>query len=373
MTARGVAVIAVFAALFSLLPVPGLAAPRPARGVGVVIGVSSNYQYASTRPNMAPDLGAAVALGVRSIREDFLWEYVQPSAGTWVWARYDSLVAAAARMDVEVLPIAGYGTTWATGTTQAMPNTDQARAAYATYAAAIATRYGPGGTFWASNPAVPYKPIAAVEVWNEPWYPNPTSPERYAALVRAAGTALHGAAPAVKVLVSVDDRYRLLTDGSTIHWIRALFATEPGLDAWVDGWSIHPYPRDERSAGTTAAQDSVAQVQYLRGQLAERGFGGDIWVTELGFHNRPTESYPGNTAATAGVDMGIATAGLANQSGRLVRNRVARIYAFTMARPTAGSGTPGAWDYGYNLVTAGGTLTPALTAFGNAGCWFRLR
>lgn len=357
----------------SVAVVAVLAAPRPAKGARLVLGVSSNYQYASTRPNMSHDLGAAVGQGVRSIREDFLWQYVQPSAGVWEWARYDSLVADAARLGVEVLPIAGYGATWATGGDRVMPSTDAARATYATYAAAIATRYGPGGTFWAANPNLTPRPIQAVELWNEPWYPNPTSVERYAALVRAAATAVHGAAPGVKVLASADDRYRVLLDGTVAHWIRALFAAEPNLAAWVDGWSIHPYARDERSDSVTAAQDTVVQVQYLRQQLAARGFGGDVWVTELGFRAMPTDASPNNSPDTARADMDAAMAGLAQLSGSLLLNRVTRVYAFTMARPTAGSSLLTAWDYGYNLVTATGQPTPALDAFTTASCQFRPR
>jgi hypothetical protein len=39
------------------------------------------------------------------------------------------------------------------------------------FASAAARRYGPNGTFWASHPAIPYLPIHAWQVWNEPSFP----------------------------------------------------------------------------------------------------------------------------------------------------------------------------------------------------------
>ena len=39
---------------------------------------------------------------------------------------------------------------------------------YVTYLGAMMDRYAPGGTFWSSNPTVPYKPVMYWEIWNEP-------------------------------------------------------------------------------------------------------------------------------------------------------------------------------------------------------------
>jgi hypothetical protein len=38
---------------------------------------------------------------------------------------------------------------------------------YEAFAAAVAARYGVGGSFWAANPQLPYLPIEQFEIWDE--------------------------------------------------------------------------------------------------------------------------------------------------------------------------------------------------------------
>jgi hypothetical protein len=250
---------------------------------------------------------------------------------------------------------------WATGDadTHVVPHTSQARAAYATYAGAVVRRYGAAGTFWTANPNIPAIPITAVEVWNEPWYPGPTDPAVYTALVKTASVAIHAAQPTIAVLANVDNRYRTFGNGKSGIWMTAVLDSAANLDSWVDGWSIHPYPRDMRVTPAKQAADSIAQVQSLHDELARRTLRGAIWVTEIAFRDRASTLNPLDTYASSAASLTSLVRGAAGMGGA---NPVAAIYAFTTAREPA-IPNQAAWDYGYNLFTATGQPKPALTAF----------
>lgn len=329
------------------------------RSAALVLGAGSNYQFSQSLPHLDTDLAPLARSGLRQIREDLSWKTVQPAPGRWTWTAYDRLFEAAARQQVEVLPVLDYGVAWATGGDRTMPTTDPARAAYAAYAVAVAHRYGPDGTFWAAHPSLPSTPVSAVEVWNEPWYPSPADPAAYAALVRATAAALRAIDVPVRILASADDR----VVSPVGNWLVALLAYRAELDGWVDVWSVHPYPRDDRPRGVEQAADTLAQVTFVRGQLADKHVTGDVWVTEVGYRSRPTTRDPDNTPASAAASYDTALRGLAAMSGAFTSHRVGRVYAFTLARPATGSTDPKAWDYGYNLVDADGSPTLALRQF----------
>ena len=86
-------------------------------------------------------------------------------------------------------------------------------AAYVKVIGAFLTRYGPGGTFFKDNPALPKQPIQFVEIWDEPnfQYLIPDRPDDrqaleaeretlYAKVLPAAYKAIKEKWPAVTVL-----------------------------------------------------------------------------------------------------------------------------------------------------------------------------
>ena len=133
--------------------------------------------------------------------------------------------------------------------------------AMATFVTSFAQRYGPGGSFWAQHPQLPYLPVESYEIGNEPditptqpadatslHYANPAD---YADVYEAARTALHQVDPTAQAVVGG------MLDSGVIGLPEAeqyLAAIGP-----MDAVGFHPYLYDV----TTMEQDTTALRQWL--------------------------------------------------------------------------------------------------------------
>ena len=133
--------------------------------------------------------------------------------------------------------------------------------AMAAFVTSFAQRYGPGGSFWAQNPQLPYLPVESYEIGNEPditptapadetslHYANPAD---YAEVYEAARTALHQVDPTAQAVVGG------MLDSGAIGLPQAeqyLAAIGP-----MDAVGFHPYLYDV----TTMEQDTVGLRQWL--------------------------------------------------------------------------------------------------------------
>lgn len=87
----------------------------------------------------------------------------------------------------------------------AFPAERCAAADFASFAAALAERYGPGGAFWRARPDLAADPVDTYEIWNEPdvgmfWAPA-SDPARYADLYLRARDAIKAVDPGARVIV----------------------------------------------------------------------------------------------------------------------------------------------------------------------------
>jgi hypothetical protein len=133
--------------------------------------------------------------------------------------------------------------------------------AMASFATSFVQRYGPGGSFWAQHPELPYLPVESYEIGNEPNQPPSNSndgswlrygsPAGYALVYEAARTALHAVDPAATVVVG-----GMLDSGAL-----PLAGTESYLAAIgpMDAVGFHPYRYDL----TAMEQDTQALRQWL--------------------------------------------------------------------------------------------------------------
>jgi hypothetical protein len=271
-------------------------------GAGVA-GAQLDSQLQSLRST-----GATIA------RSDALWEESEPAppvdgAHHYRWAFDDRIAGALAAHGLRWLPIIDYSAVWA----QSVPGRDHSPpssdAAYAAYAAAVAARYGPGGTFWREHPALPALPVRQLEIWNEPdnaafWVPAP-DPGRYARLFAAARSAILAADPSALVLVG--------GLSSLPAFLTEMVAADPAVRADIDAVAVHPY-----GVTPSAVIDRVVEDRRALDVLGLASV--PLYVTEFGWTTSPpgalgwapASARPGYIEATlralAGSGCGVAAA-----------------------------------------------------------------
>lgn len=230
-----------------------------------------------------PQLGAMQAHGVRVVRSDAAWANIEPAppgptGHVYQWAATDTWVAALAAHHLAWEPVIDYSVWWAkTCPGFCAPSSDST---YATFAQAVAARYGAGGTFWAQNPQLPYYPAQIFEIWNEE---NVTTfriePTRYGSLYSAARAGIHAVDPQAMViwggLANDSGVFNPNQDGPQ-WYIDAAFAADPALKGQVDGFGLHPY-------GASAADVKGWTVAFRQALTAIGEGSAPIYVTEFGW------------------------------------------------------------------------------------------
>ncbi|MEI8191600.1 MAG: hypothetical protein WCI75_17945, partial [candidate division NC10 bacterium] len=132
-------------------------------------------------PDLAARLKAMQQAGIKWGRQDFTWSRIEREPGQYQWEPYDRLVETCRQHGILLFGNLAYAPAFHD------PRTPQGAAAYAAFAAAAARHLQGKVDHW--------------QIWNEPnggfWK---GTPEQYAALLAAAGKAIHEANPKAKVL-----------------------------------------------------------------------------------------------------------------------------------------------------------------------------
>jgi hypothetical protein len=248
-----------------------------------ISGMNGWSLYGLSPAELDAQLAVMQADGVRLLRVDASWSSIEPTApgpsgATYDFSGEDAEVAALAAHQIEWLPILDYSAPWAAGASGDWRSPPADDNQFAGFAAAVAARYGAGGTFWAQNPQLPYEPVHTFEVWNEEngnyfWDSGP-DPAAYARLYLAARAAIHGVDPGSRVMIGG------LTNPeqgmSAWEFLVEMFQTVPSLKGHVDAVGLHPYAAD--AAGVV--QD-VIEVRALLDYFGETAT--PIDVTEFGW------------------------------------------------------------------------------------------
>jgi hypothetical protein len=231
-----------------------------------------------------PDLATASAAGVGLAREEVI-------AGSNI----DEIVQLTAAAHLRLYPMLG------------LPRSQGAEAdasAMAAFVTSFAQRFGPGGTFWAQHPELPYLPVESYEIGNEPDI-TPTDPADetslhyadpadYAEVYEAARTALHQVDPSAQAVVG-----GMLDSGSIglDQAERYLAAIGP-----IDAVGYHPYLYDV----TTMEQDTLALRAWLDASghatvpLDINEFGAPVSLSDWG---RQTAQYTEWALCTPALDV----------------------------------------------------------------------
>ncbi len=263
------------------------------------VGVAVSYDlYASPEAQIQAALAPLHAVGVSWIREDLTWAIAEPEPGVFDWSPFDRLMTAAARARVHVLGILDYSAPWASSDPSGQQDEfypPKSNADFATYAAAVVSRYGRNGSFWSENPHLWPDPLTAVEIWNEPyeswdWKPG-SDPGAYAALVSQAAPAMHAVDPHLMVLMSGDlESWDDRSAAGQHSWLASMLAADPQVARLVDAIAVHPYPVP-LSLGPYYAgpglKAAFGRVPLIRRAEVAAGVHLPIWITEIGWSTAP--------------------------------------------------------------------------------------
>ncbi|HXJ95547.1 MAG TPA: cellulase family glycosylhydrolase [Terriglobia bacterium] len=212
-----------------------------------------NIHFVDPAPGEVAMLAAS---GVRWIRTDFNWETIETSVGKYDFSAYDRLLAALDAYHVHAMFVLDYHNHLYDGGLS--PASDQAREAFAAWAAAAVTHFRGRGILW--------------EMYNEPnwlWTPRPDT-EAYIKLALATGEAVHEAAPDEQLVGPASAVIDL-------PFLEACFSA--GLLNYWSAVSVHPY----RNKDPESAADDLRDVRLLIQKYAPRGKNIPILAGEWGY------------------------------------------------------------------------------------------
>ena len=257
-------------------------AARHARfgGQHTYVGVADYYLQLDATGLRNCSFGQMAASHIGVFRIFISWGFVERTPRHYDFSLYDRLIADLAQHHMTALAVIVGAPLRLTTAPQIGPYAGQyppAHAAqFASFAAQAAKRYGRGGTFWRGHPAVPYYPVTAWQVWNEPnlkifWEPSPNAPA-YARLLRAT----------YKAVKKVDRRATIVMAGmpyATQYSPASSFYTQLyklGARGTFDVLALHDYAPNP--------EEALLRLQLVRGIMD--GFHDrrtPIWITEMGW------------------------------------------------------------------------------------------
>ena len=253
------------AVLLSCLAAPAQAQPTIGVGAHLMWGSSSD-------PIDKRQLDLARGMGAQMVRVDAGWATAE-WAGKGQWsssylAKLDSLVSATQARGMRLLLVWWRSPPWATSVA-GVHNAPPVRPRdYADSIATIAARYRD-------------RPVD-FEIWNEPnsdaFFQSPDNARDYAALLKAAYSAIKGASPRAVVV-----------GGALMHadatFTRSLYGH--GIKGYMDGFSLHPYTEDR---DPLLAYPRYSHVSFMPGIKSVRdvqvafGDATPLWLTEFGWN-----------------------------------------------------------------------------------------
>ena len=324
------------------------------------LGIVTNDAFAAHAGAQAQILADERRTGVELVRETFDWAAIEPTPGRFDFSRYDAFMVACARAGLRVLPIVFGRPRFepaqhpAGGQVSATTTFAPARLRdFAVFAAALARRYGPHGTFWRSHPTLAAQAIRSWQIWNEPnlpvyWGGRPDA-AGYVAMLTAAARAIRVVDPGAEIVTAgIPDS----SIGVPLNrYVRAMLAA--GAARSADTLAINPYASSD--SGVVAATEAVRQLLDEDGHAATR-----IWVTEIGW----ASGGPGSSFTVGAVAQARFVLGALTTLGRLAPTlRLRGVVYFDWRDAPPYPGGINFWGLHTGLVSENGIGKAALSAF----------
>jgi hypothetical protein len=323
-------------------PRAGAAFTAPAGGVNI-----ASLSYDSSPAQADHAVAWARKLHAKLVRLAVPWSVLEPLGPNQLDANAlrftDRLAADALASGIRVImtvdsppcwassapaPILRRCQTWQSSSANAWPPSDPAD--YAAFVGYLARRYGMS--------------LAAIEIWNEPdqvnqlYFAGPEKPARYAAILRAAYTAIKQANSQVSVLAGS-------LVGSNGVFLRALYSA--GIKGYFDGLAVHFYNLP------LASVRAMHEVQLANGDQKP------LWLDEFGW----SSCYPKHRIQEeqACVTTQVQARNLTDIFRALARTPyVAAVVAYDLQNS-------GREQFG--VLTRAGTLKPSFTALARTLVW----
>ena len=341
-----------------------LAALGPAAGSAAAndfAGIVADDVYSGTPAYREKAFTLQQALGVGVIRQTLDWASIEGSPGNYDFSTFDNFVVQAAQHNIRVLPIifdpppfdssrpkkhAKHGTYFPKS------NTDMAN-----FAAAAASRYGPSGYFWRLHPDIPFLPMTAYQIWNEPnlaaYSPPKPSASKYVAMLKAVGPAIKAVDPEAEIVTAglPDSR---LSKPNVFKFIQQMYRA--GAKGSFDTLGINPY--------APSASSLIGKLRRIRSIMASFGdASASIWVTELGWSDvGPGAPFRAGKAGQ-GKRIGQAIAALKRNAAAL---KLRGFFYFAWRDGAVYAGGHDFWGLHTGLLRKNGTRKPAYAAFKKA-------
>jgi hypothetical protein len=250
------------------------------------------YGVSPQTPIFGGDVDRMGAAKVGVMRIIINWAAVDKTAadGDNDWSSVDGIMLEAARNGIELQPFIFGSPSWVAQSLDNRscsgdkcvtfaPKSAAALAAWQKFVGEAVARYGPGGTFFTENPAVPQVPITDWQAWNEMnsktfFAPKPNV-KQYAKLLKAFNTGVKAQDPRANVLLGgmaelAGSRKAIPGPG----YLTDLYDVK-GITKSFDGVSIHPY-----GASVKKIQSSTELFTDVIKQAKDKKVG--VWVTEIG-------------------------------------------------------------------------------------------
>lgn len=225
--------------------------------------------------------------GIQFVRTDFSWNIIEPAKDRFVFAEYDRIVNRLVDHNLNVLPIMGYSTQWASSShssdwTEWLFHPPKNPDDFADFVASSVERYdGDGLEDAPGSPRIQYW-----EIWNEEnlsgfWKPYPNARD-YVQLLRAAYVSAKQADPTcVIVLGGLAGNGVLQWDGGPANYLQQIY--DNGGKDYFDVVAIHPYVHPDNGVGSvTSLINGTREVMTANGDLDKQ-----IWITEIGWSTAP--------------------------------------------------------------------------------------
>jgi polysaccharide biosynthesis protein PslG len=275
---------ALAACLAALAALSGGAEEHSGRGSGpgpTFLGVVAEDAFGKPGAYRRDNLARLHRAGAGLVRQTFDWSYIEPAPGRYDLSLYDSYVAALAARHLRLLPIL-FDPPPFRSSAPANPRhgtyPPSRPADMGEFAAMLARRYGPGGSFWDEHARLPRLPVRSWQIWNEPnlpvyWLPRPNARE-YVAMLRAA----HGA------IKAVDRRAEVVTAGIPASLLSGAIRFKTFIRGMYKAKGARYFETLAPNAYGKTAQDVIRNMGDLRRLMNGSGDRrGKIWVTEVGW------------------------------------------------------------------------------------------